>query len=79
MTEKWTFDFTLALAHLKHGKKVARQGWNGQGMYIAMQVPDDHSKMNLPYLYIKNVQGKLVPWVISQSDALSEDWVLIAD
>lgn len=30
------FDFSLALLHLKQGKKVARSGWNGKGMWIAL-------------------------------------------
>jgi len=30
-------DFSIALVNLKDGKKVARDGWNGKGMYIVMQ------------------------------------------
>jgi hypothetical protein len=29
------FDFGEALARLKENKHVARQGWNGKGMYLA--------------------------------------------
>lgn len=29
-----TFDFGDAIRALKEGKKVARQGWNGKGMYL---------------------------------------------
>lgn len=32
-----TFDFSFALEQLKQGKKVARKGWNGKGMFIYMQ------------------------------------------
>ena len=53
-----------------------RSGWNGKGQYIALQVPDENSKMNLPYIYISTVNGKLVPWLASQTDLLAEDWVL---
>jgi hypothetical protein len=28
------FSFSEALIHLKSGKKVARQGWNGKGMFL---------------------------------------------
>lgn len=30
------FDFGVALAHLKAGRKVARTGWNGKGMWLAL-------------------------------------------
>ena len=31
--------------------------------------------MTLPYLYMRTVQGDLVPWLASQTDLLAEDWV----
>lgn len=30
------FDFGIALRHLKDGKRVARKGWNGKGMWLAL-------------------------------------------
>ena len=68
------FGFSDALLLLKQGKKLTRKGWNGPGQWIALQVPDQHSKMGLPYLYISTVTGKLVPWLASQTDLLAEDW-----
>ena len=68
------FSFSRALHTLKQGGKVARAGWNGKGMYIDMQVPDENSKMGRPYLFIKSVDDKLVPWLPSQTDLLAEDW-----
>jgi len=70
-------DFGSALMSLKAGKKVARAGWNGKGMWIALQVPDGYSKMSLPYLYMKTAQGDLVPWLASQTDILSNDWQVV--
>jgi hypothetical protein len=67
--------FSTALALLKGGSRVARAGWNGKGMWLALQVPDAHSKMSLPYVYMSTVDGKLVPWLCSQTDMLAEDWV----
>ena len=32
-----TFDFGGALLSLKEGKKVARKGWNGKGMFLTLQ------------------------------------------
>ena len=55
---------------------VTRRGWNGKDMWLALQVPDEHSKMTLPYIYMKTAQGDLVPWLANQSDMLSEDWEL---
>lgn len=66
--------FSWALGAMKGGGKVRRTGWNGKGMWIAIQVPDEHSKMKLPYIFMSTVDGKLVPWLASQTDMLSEDW-----
>ena len=68
------FDFGMALKRLKEGYRVRRAGWNGKGMWVELQTPDEHSKMTLPYLYLKTVDGKLVPWLASQTDILAEDW-----
>lgn len=72
-----TFNFGNALEILKSGLSVARLGWNGPGQSITMQVPDECSKMSLPYLYILTVQGHLVPWLASQTDLLAEDWYTV--
>jgi hypothetical protein len=72
------FDFGEALKRLRAGQKVAREGWNGRGMWLALQVPDAHSKMTLPYIYMKTVQGDLVPWLASQTDILAIDWEFVA-
>lgn len=66
--------FSSALEILKQGGRVARLGWNGPNQYLELQVPDAHSKMTLPYVYIRTVQGDLVPWLCSQTDMLSDDW-----
>lgn len=65
-----------AIAQLKFGSKVSRRDWNGKGQFLALQVPDEHSKMQLPYVYISIVDGKLVPWICSQTDLLAEDWIV---
>lgn len=67
-------DFGDALYHLKQGKKVSRRNWNGKGMWLELQTPDEHSKMSLPYIYMSTVTGDLVPWVASQTDLLAGDW-----
>ena len=71
------FDFGYAITNLKNGSKVQRAGWNGPGQYLELQTPDEHSKMTLPYIYIKTVQGDLVPWLASQTDMLATDWQIV--
>jgi hypothetical protein len=70
------FDFGHALDALRAGAKVSRDGWNGHNMFIHLQVPDENSKMQLPYLYMRTAHGELVPWVASQTDLLAKDWYI---
>lgn len=79
-------NFGNALEALKEGKRVARRGWNGKGIYLELQRPDAHSKMTLPYIYIvtnglitdnPEAPKGVVPWLASQTDLLSEDWVIV--
>lgn len=67
-------DFGAALTSLRAGRKVARSGWNGKDMWLALQKPDAHSKMTLPYIYMSTATGDLVPWLASQTDVLAHDW-----
>lgn len=71
------WSFSQALVALKMGDLVARRGWNGKGMYLALQTPDAGSKMSLPYIYMKTADGHLVPWLASQTDLLSDDWIAL--
>lgn len=70
-------NFGQAIEALKSGKRVARTGWNGKGMWLELQRPDAHSKMTLPYIYMKTADNNNVPWLASQTDMLSEDWVVV--
>lgn len=70
--------FAAAIHHLKSRGRVTRKGWNGDGMWLEMQVPDADSKMTRPYIYISTAPyGELVPWVASQSDILADDWLML--
>lgn len=85
-------NFGQAIEHLKNGHKVARSGWNGKDMFLFL-VPGSTFKVNrAPLLGIyeegteveyhahidmKTAQGYVVPWLASQSDMLSDDWVLV--
>ena len=67
-------DFGWALARLREGQRVTRDGWNGKGQFVGLQIPDQDSKMTLPYLFIITVSGDSVPWLASQTDMLATDW-----
>lgn len=67
-------DFSAALTCLKMGDRVAREGWNGKGMWLELQNPTPESKMTLPYIFMKTVTDDLVPWLASQTDLLANDW-----
>ena len=78
--------FGDAIENLKSGFKVARSGWNGKGIFIELQVPDEHSKMTSPYIFIDttglesdnpDAPRSCVPWLASQTDILAEDWVVL--
>ena len=72
-------NFGQTIEALKDGSRVARQGWNGKGMWLMLQRPDAHSKMTLPYIYMFTADRNQVPWLASQTDMLAEDWVLVYD
>ena len=80
-------NFGKALELLKEGKKVARSGWNGKGMYIyyvpaaSYKACTENARKEFgemvpyePYLAIKNVKGTISTWVPSINDCLAEDW-----
>lgn len=86
------FDFSEALDFIKAGERVAREGWNGKGMFIFL-VPGSHFEVSRePLLSIlgegtpvdyrshidmKTADGSIVPWVASQTDLLAEDWRVV--
>jgi len=78
--------FGEAITALKEGKQVARSGWIVKGIFIELQVPDAHSKMSSPYIFIDttglettnpNAPKSRVPWIASQTDMLTDDWSVL--
>lgn len=82
-------DFGTALVALKAGKRVARAGWNGKGMFLYLVngsqftvnrppllgiYPEGTVIDYLPHIDMKTADGQCVPWVASQSDLIVEDW-----
>lgn len=71
------FSFGEALLWLKSGGKVERRSWNGQGLWLALQPPDEVSQM-LPFLFVTTTAGPRMPWTPSHTDILADDWSTVA-
>ena len=89
--------FGMAIEAMKAGKKVARAGWNGKGMYVWIMpgstvkdcktITDPHLKAIdeaegeirfLGSVRMRTATGDvLTGWLASQTDMLSEDWVIV--
>jgi hypothetical protein len=66
-----------AVKELLDGGRVRRAGWNGKGMWLALEHPKPEPgalRLTLPYVYMSTAQGDLVPWTCSQTDLLATDW-----
>jgi len=70
-------DFSEALVEIKGGNAVAREGWNGpdQRIFLVQGAKVGPVKIE-DFIAIKTVQGDIVPWLASQADLLTEDWVM---
>lgn len=85
-------DFGMALRAMEVGARVARRGWNGKGMFLFL-VPGSTFKVNrppllgiypegteinyCPHIDMRTADGKIVPWLCSQTDALAKDWEIV--
>ena len=98
--------FGQAMDYLKDGKRIARSGWNGKGMFVYLQrgsAPEVHmSKRNadrhhiygvsqylfdmgargtsvrMPCICMRAANGEtVVGWLASQTDMLSNDWLIV--
>lgn len=80
-------DFSEALRALKAGRKVAREGWNGKGMYlfkspkVGCQMYKKFTGKDIndlqEFIVMKAADDTLVPWLASQTDVLAEDWCIV--
>lgn len=81
--------FDEVVKGLKAGKRFARAGWNGKGMFVFLVNGSTFKVNREPLLSIlgegtevqyhghvdmKTADGKTVPWLCSQTDLLAEDW-----
>lgn len=81
-----------AVKQMQIGSKVRRaEGWNGKGMFLFL-VPSSQFEVNRapllgiypagtiidyqPHVDMRTANGRIVPWICSQSDLLATDWEL---
>jgi hypothetical protein len=91
---QFDMSFSQALICLKAGKRVARDGWNGKGMFVFL-VPGSTFRVNRPpllgiypegaeiryhaHIDMRAADGTIVPWLASQTDLLADDWHTLAE
>lgn len=78
-----------AVKEMHNGFKVRRSGWNGKGMFLFLVngsrfivnrppllgiYPDGTEIDYCPHVDMKTADGKIVPWLCSQTDLLATDW-----
>lgn len=92
--------FGVAIEALKQGKRVAREGWNGKGMFLFLLPAGDGIPTKvihdpaLRQVIESEIGGEtfdalgsvrmftadkkiLTGWLASQTDMLSEDWIIL--
>lgn len=85
--ENMTFD--QALVAIKEGKRLARSGWNGEGMFVFL-VPGSNFAVNRepllsilgegaevtyrPHIDICHPDGAISVWQPSMGDVMADDW-----
>lgn len=83
--------FGLAIEAAKMGKKIAREGWNGKGMFLFLAtdiefhteadlscVSDLEGDLTLPAFVMKTADDQFcVGWLASQTDMLADDWKIV--
>lgn len=84
-------NFGLAIEAMKKGKKVARRGWNGKGMFLFLGtdfelhteadlscVSNLEGDLTLPSIVMKTADDHFcVGWLASHTDMLSDDWEIV--
>ena len=82
--------FGEALEHVKEGKRISRQGWNGKGQYVELAThvsyrnskgeiinpQHDAFKGSIALAFV-GTSGIQIGWLASQADILANDWKVI--
>jgi hypothetical protein len=89
---KQNINFGQAIEAAKQGKRVARAGWNGSGMFAYIVPPASYPAQTgaakahfgenglVPYRAywaLKTAQDDVATWAPSGSDSLAEDWIIL--
>ena len=67
--------FEDALREVKAGKGMRLPRWSPE-VVIRCQIPDEHSKMTAPYLYVESRFGK-VPWKETFPEMFDNSWEVV--
>lgn len=85
-------NFSEALDKIKEGNLLQRKNWNGKGLFIFLVdgsnfkvsrkpliniFPEGTDIEYRPHIDMKDADGKVVPWLASQTDILADDWQIV--
>lgn len=56
---------------------ISRKGWNGKDLKVRYNTPKQTDTVNQNHFVIIYPDGKVTPWVPSQSDLIAEDWMVV--
>ena len=88
MDEISLYKFGEAIEAVKNGERAKRLGWNGKDQYIELatcvsykNAKGDiinvlHAQMGNKAIAFVGTSGVQLGWLASQSDMLSEDWII---
>jgi hypothetical protein len=84
--------FSEALERIKRGERAIRSGWNGKNMFVFL-VPGSTFQVSRPpllgiypegttinyhsHIDMRTTDGTIVPWLASQTDLLTDDWMIL--
>lgn len=82
-----TFSFGEAVRELKNGKRVARKAWGNNKIYlvfvtkgyfdVGISITGEDCKELSPWIGMRTVGAKFIPWTATQADILADDWYIV--
>lgn len=69
-------NFGLTFECIRNGKGGMRLPQWAPDVVIRCQIPDEHSKMTAPYLYVESRFGK-VPWKETNIELFDNNWEIV--
>lgn len=89
-----SLSFSDALVAIKEGKRLAREGWNGKGMFVFLVAgsrfkvnrkpllgpfPEGRDVVYRGHIDLVAADGSVGPWSASNTDLLADDWVVVGE